>query len=364
MKNLFKNIRFGVISGTEAKKIFKIAKKNNFAIPAINCCTFDTINAVLEASKIVNSPVIIQFSYTGSSFFIGGKETFKKKTHEKSIIGAITAAKYVHKMSKFYKVPVILNTDHCHKKILPWIDALIIEDKKFFKRNGISLFTSHMIDLSKEKVKKNIKICTKYLKEMKKINTILEIELGCTGGEEDGIDNTKISRKYLYTKSKDVEYAYKKLIKISKLFIIAASFGNIHGVYNVNNVKLKPKILQKSQKSIKNRYNTKKKPIDFVFHGGSGSRIEEIKEAISYGVIKINVDTDIQWSAWNGILKFYKKNKLYLQNQLGNPKGNNLPNKKYYDPRIWIREFQMNIINKIKKIFKDLNSLNLLNKNF
>ncbi|BGI51526.1 MAG: class II fructose-bisphosphate aldolase [Buchnera aphidicola (Ceratovacuna japonica)] len=363
MKKTLRKIKNGVISGLEAKKIFKIAKKNNFAIPAINCCNFDTINSVLEASKKINSPVIIQFSYTGSSFFIG-KRINIKNNHKKSILGATIAAKYVHKISKFYKIPVILHTDHCHKKILPWLDGLILEDKKFFKKNGISLFTSHMIDLSKEKIKNNIKICKKYFKKTKKINTILEIELGCTGGEEDGVDNTNIEKKNLYTKPKEIAYAYKKLIKISKLFIIAASFGNVHGVYYYKNIKLKPKILMKSQKYISKKYNLCKKPIDFVFHGGSGSEKNIIKKAISYGVIKMNVDTDIQWSSWKGILKFYKKNKYYLKSQIGNPIGKKLPNKKYYDPRNWIRLSQKNVIKKIKKIFKNLNSENILNKNF
>ncbi|WP_343191824.1 class II fructose-bisphosphate aldolase [Buchnera aphidicola] len=363
MKKLFKNIKIGVMHASEAKKIFKVAKKNNFAIPAINCCTFDTINSVLEASKKINSPIIIQFSYTGSSFFLGNGIDIKENI-KKSILGATIAAKYVHKVSKFYKIPVILHTDHCHKEILPWLDGLILEDKKFFKKNKISLFTSHMIDLSKENIKKNISICSKYLQKMKKIDSMLEIELGCTGGEEDGIDNTKIEKKHLYTTPKDVEYAYKKLIKISNLFTIAASFGNVHGVYYKNNITLKPKILSESQKYISKKYNLKKKPIDFVFHGGSGSKKNIIKEAISYGVIKINMDTDIQWNLWKGILNFYKKNKNYLKNQLGNKKDKKTPNKKYYDPRNWIRKSQICAIKKIEKIFKKLNAINLLNKNY
>ncbi|WP_343154683.1 class II fructose-bisphosphate aldolase [Buchnera aphidicola (Pseudoregma panicola)] len=363
MKKLLKNIKSGVMSGLEAKKIFKIAKKNNFAIPAINCCNFDTINCVLEASKKINSPIIIQFSYTGSSFFIGKKIEIKN-IHEKSILGATIAAKYIHKISKFYNIPVILHTDHCHKEILPWLDGLILEDKKFFKKKGKPLFTSHMIDLSKENIKNNIKICSKYLKKIKNINIILEIELGCTGGEEDGVDNTNIEKKHLYTTPKEIAYSYNKLIKISNLFTIAASFGNVHGVYYHKNIILKPKILIDSQKYISKKYNLNNKPIDFVFHGGSGSKISIIKKAISYGVIKINVDTDIQWNLWKGIFKFYKKNKSYLKSQIGNPKGKKLPNKKYYDPRNWIRYSQKYTIKKIKKIFENLNSINILNKKF
>ncbi|WP_343188992.1 class II fructose-bisphosphate aldolase [Buchnera aphidicola (Chaitoregma tattakana)] len=362
MKNLFKNIKHGVISASETKKIFKIAKKNHFAIPAINCCSFNTINASLEAAQVINSPIIIQFSYTGSSFFIG-KNIKIKDLHKKSILGATIAAKYVHIISKFYKIPVILHTDHCHKSILPWLDGLILEDKKFFKKNGISLFTSHMIDLSKENIKSNIKICSKYLKKIKDINIILEIELGCTGGEEDGIDNTKILKKHLYTKPKEISYAYKKLKKISNFFTIAASFGNVHGVYYSSHIKLKPKILQESQKYISKKYNLDKKPIDFVFHGGSGTKKNIIKESISYGVVKINVDTDIQWHAWKGILEFYKKNKNYLKSQLGNHKNKKSPNKKYYDPRNWIRSSEICIVKKIKSIFKDLNAINILKNN-
>jgi fructose-bisphosphate aldolase class II len=359
MKKVLKNFKTGILNGKETKKIFKLAKKNKFAIPAINCINTDSINAVLNAANKEKSPIIIQFSYGGSLFLSG--QNNQKKSFQESIDGAISGAKHIHLMSKYYKIPIILHTDHCDKKLLPWIDGLIREGKKHFKKYKKPLFSSHMIDLSHENLKNNIKTCLKYFKKINKINMLLEIELGCTGGEEDGVDNTHLNKKYLYTKPEEVNYAYKKMSKIGKNFSIAASFGNVHGVYQTGNIDLKPKILKLSQKYVRQENKLiKKNPLNFVFHGGSGSQLSDIKKSIKYGVVKINFDTDIQWSTWKGILNFYKKNKNYLKTQLGNPEGKNKPNKKYYDPRNWIQKSKKYISYKLKEIFKNLNTKNLL----
>jgi len=359
MCNILSKIRPGVMTGKEALKLFKIAKKHHFAIPAINCINTDSINVVLETAKMVKSPVIIQFSYGGSEF-ISGKGLKTNILHKKAILGALSGAKHVHVMAKHYKIPVILHTDHCNKNILPWIDELINIGTKYFLKYKKPLFTSHMIDLSNEKLEYNINICSQYLKKIQKINMILEIELGCTGGEEDGIDNTEINKSLLYTQPHEVNYAYEILSSIGKEFIIAASFGNVHGVYKLGNVHLKPDILKQSQNYISTKHNLSCNPLNFVFHGGSGSSEEDIKKSIKYGVIKMNIDTDIQWATWKGILKFYKKNKKYLYNQIGNPDGYDKPNKKYYDPRVWIRSAQNSVCSYLKKKFYMLNSYNKL----
>lgn len=360
MLKIFNYLKPGVVNAIEAKKIFRIAKKKNFALPAINCVGTDSINAVLETAVKMKSPVIIQFSYGGSSFISG--YGIKNVSYNNSINGAISGAYHVHRMSKLYNVPVILHTDHCSKKLLPWINGILDEGEKFFIKYKKPLFTSHMIDLSEENIKENIKICCKYLKRISKIDMLLEIELGCTGGEEDGVDNSNIDSSQLYTKPEDVYFAWKELKKISSNFTIAASFGNVHGVYKPGNVKLNPKILKYSQEYLCKKTNKKKYEniLNFVFHGGSGSSKEEIREAINYGVIKVNIDTDIQWASWVGILNYYNKNKDYLQKQLGNPQGLNNPNKKYYDPRVWIRAYQKSIITTLKNFFKILNAVNVL----
>ncbi|WGS66157.1 class II fructose-bisphosphate aldolase [Enterobacteriaceae bacterium ET-AT1-13] len=348
-KKKFKN---GVILGDNVQKIFEFAKKNQFAIPAINCVGIDYINSILEASAKLKLPIIIQFSYRGAAFIAGEGLLKKRKTTEAAILGAVSAAKYVHKMAKYYGANVMLHTDHCYKEILPWLDGLLYENEKFFHINKKPLFSSHMIDLSKETIENNIKICSKYLKRMKKINLTLEIELGCTGGEEDGINNNNLTSSNFYTKPEIVSYVYEKLKIISKNLTIAAAFGNVHGVYKTGNVKLKPTILRDTQKYISNKFNLPKNNINFVFHGGSGSLNKDIKESIKYGVVKINIDTDIQWANWFGILKYYKKNKNFLQTQLGNPKGINNPNKNYYDPRKIIRAGQKNIILYLKNFYE------------
>ncbi|MCW5197153.1 class II fructose-bisphosphate aldolase [Buchnera aphidicola] len=352
-------IKPGIIFGKDIQKIFQLAKSNNFAIPAINCINIDSINSVLETASNMKAPVIIQFSYGGSSFFSGiGLQSSSPK---KEILGSLSGAQHVHLLAKHYGVPVILHTDHCYKNTLSWIDGLLEKGEKNFIQKGYPIFSSHMIDLSQEKLKSNIEICTKYLQKMSKINMFLEIELGCTGGEEDGVNNCNIDSSLLYTTPQEVQYAYEKLIQISPNFTIAASFGNVHGVYQPGNISLKPKILKKSQKYTKKQNNlTNSHPINFVFHGGSGSSISDIQESIQYGVVKMNIDTDIQWASWSGIYKYYKKNKLYLQSQLGNPKGIHQPNKQYYDPRSWIRSSQISICCQLKKIFKQLNCYNLI----
>lgn len=355
---IFDVIKPGVITGNDIKIIFDIAKKNNFAIPAINCIGIDSINASLETASKLRSPIIIQFSY-GGSIFIAGKG-LKINNHISAALGAISGAIHIHNIAEYYNIPVIIHTDHCSKKFLPWIDYLLDVGEKYFISTGKPLFSSHMVDLSKEPIKNNIKISAKYLRRMSKLNMTLEIELGCTGGEEDGIDNTNINLSSLYTQPKDVSYAYEKLSSISSNFTIAASFGNIHGVYKNGTVKLMPKILYESQKYVSKKFSLPEKTLNFVFHGGSGSSLEEIKESINYGVVKMNIDTDTQWYTWKGVLKYYKKNKQFLQKQLGNPKGINIPNKKFYDPRIWIRFGQKSMIKCLERYFFLLNAVNVL----
>ncbi|ANZ22644.1 class II fructose-bisphosphate aldolase [Buchnera aphidicola (Diuraphis noxia)] len=357
--NILNIIKPGVVTGNEARKIFEFAKKKKFAIPAVNCIGTDSINSVLETAARMRAPVIIQFSHGGAAFIAGYKERFKS-TQEQAIQGSISGAKHVHLMAKYYKIPVILHTDHCSKEILTWIDELLKIGKNYYKKYNKPLFTSHMIDLSKENLKENISICRNYLKKMKKINMMLEIELGCTGGEEDGVNNNEIDKKLLYTQPEDVNYAYEILYKISNNFTIAAAFGNVHGVYQPGNVDLKPIILKNSQKYVSIKHNLKKNPLNLVFHGGSGSDITEIKESIKYGIVKMNIDTDMQWATWHGVLDFYRKNKEFLHNQLGNNTNKNQPNKKYYDPRSWIRASQESMSKRLEQSFKELNACNIL----
>ncbi|CAL4324572.1 class II fructose-bisphosphate aldolase [Buchnera aphidicola] len=357
--NILNFVQPGVVTGSEAQMIFTLAKKNKFAIPAVNCIGTDSINAVLETAARVRSPIIIQFSHSGASFISGYQKRFQD-IQESAIQGAISGANHTHLIAKYYNIPVILHTDHCPKELLSWIDGLLYAGHNYYKNHGKPLFTSHMIDLSKESLQENISICSKYFKKMKEINMMLEIELGCTGGEEDGIDNSKIDKKLLYTQPSDVNYAYEKLSKISNNFSIAASFGNIHGVYQPGNVELKPDILKNSQEYVSIRNNIQNLPLNLVFHGGSGSNLKEIQESIEYGVVKMNIDTDMQWATWTGVLNFYKKNKKFLQNQLGHDHEKNKPNKKYYDPRSWIRASQKSMSTRLEQTFKELNAYNIL----
>ncbi len=356
LNKVLENVSPGVITGDDVQKIFQIAKENNYAIPAVNVIGTNTINAVLETAKEINSPVIIQFSNGGAQFYAG--KSLPNEKQQASIAGAISGAQHVHQMAEMYGVAVILHTDHAAKKLLPWIDGLLEAGEIFFEEYGIPLFSSHMLDLSEEPLEENIEICKNYLERMSKIGMTLEIELGVTGGEEDGVDNTQIDNSLLYTQPEEVAYAYEELSKVSDKFTIAASFGNVHGVYKPGNVKLTPKILDNSQKYIQEKYKTEALPVDFVFHGGSGSSQEEIREAIGYGVIKMNIDTDTQWAFWDGILQNYKNKEGYLQGQIGNPDGDDKPNKKHYDPRSWLREAEKSLVVRLKQAYEDLNAVN------
>jgi len=348
-------VKPGVLSGKEVSEVFRIAKANRFALPAVNVVGTESVNGVLEAAAKVNSPVIIQFSNGGGAFYAG--KGLKLEGQKAQALGTISGAYHVHMMAEAYGVPVILHTDHAAKKLLPWIDMLLDEGEKNFEKTGKPLFSSHMLDLSEESLEENIEICEKYLARMSKIGMTLEIELGVTGGEEDGVDNSHLDNSMLYTQPEDVAYAYEKLSKISDQFTIAASFGNVHGVYKPGNVKLTPKILLNSQNYIQKKFNTAAMPVNFVFHGCSGSAPSEIEEAISYGVVKMNIDTDTQWATWEGILNYYKANEGYLQGQIGNPDGEDKPNKKYYDPRVWLRAGQVTLVERVKSAFKDLNAI-------
>ena len=357
MGKIAENVKPGVVTGPDVQFIFKVAKENKFALPAVNVVGSSSVNAVMEAAKISNSPVIIQFSNGGAAFNAG--KGLKMEGHEAAILGAVAGAKHIHTLAEAYGVRVILHTDHAAKKLLPWIDGLLDASEKHFEETGKPLFSSHMLDLSEEPLEENMEISKKYLERMAKIGMTLEIELGITGGEEDGVDNTDVDASKLYTQPEEVCYAYEELSKVSPNFTVAASFGNVHGVYKPGNVKLTPKILDNSQKYIEEKHKTTSKPVNFVFHGGSGSSLNEIREAIDYGVIKMNIDTDTQWAYWNGVREFEAGNHDYLQGQIGNPEGEDKPNKKFYDPRKWIREAEVSMINRLKQAFEDLNAIDV-----
>ncbi|MBN1996157.1 class II fructose-bisphosphate aldolase [candidate division KSB1 bacterium] len=349
-------VKPGVITGDDVQKVFKIAKENKFALPAVNVVGNNSVSAVLEAAAAVKSPVIIQYSNGGASFNAG--KALSNEGEKSAILGAIAGAKHVHILAEEYGIPVILHTDHAARKLLPWIDGLLEAGKSHYKSYGKPLYSSHMLDLSVEPIEENIATCEEYLKKMSDLGMTLEIELGVTGGEEDGVDHSDIDSKRLYTQPEEVAFAYERLSKISDNFTIAAAFGNVHGVYKPGNVVLTPKILDNSQKYIEKKYGTGPKPVNFVFHGGSGSSREEIREAISYGVIKMNIDTDTQWATWKGVMDYYKKYEAYLQGQLGNPEGPDQPNKKYYDPRKWLRSGEESMVTRLKQAFEDLNDVN------
>ncbi len=352
------SIKPGVATGKEVQKIHQYAKDKGFALPAVNVIGTNSINSVLETAVELNSPVIIQFSNGGAHFNAG--KGLSNEHQKAAIAGGIAGAKHVHEMAKAYGATVILHTDHCAKKLLPWIDGLLDASEKYFKETGAPLYSSHMIDLSEEPIEENIEICKKYLERMAKIGMTLEIELGITGGEEDGVDNSDVDSSKLYTQPEEVAYAYEELSKISNQFTIAAAFGNVHGVYKPGNVELTPIILKNSQEFVEKKYDTEPNPIDFVFHGGSGSTLDEIREAIGYGVIKMNIDTDLQFAFSEGIRDYMNHNIDYLKTQIGNPDGQDLPNKKYYDPRKWLREGEATFKTRLKQAFKDLNNVNTL----
>ncbi len=345
--------RSGVLWGDEVTELLNYANENNFAIPAVNVVGTNSINAVLETARDLNSPVIIQFS-NGGAVFTAGKG-LSNENQQAAILGGISGAMHVHTMSKAYGVPVILHTDHCAKKLLPWIDGLLDAGERFFKERGYPLYSSHMLDLSEEPIEENIEISKKYLERMAKIGMTLEIELGVTGGEEDGVDNTDVDSSRLYTQPEEVSYAYEELSKISDKFTVAAAFGNVHGVYKPGNVELRPIILKNSQDFVQEKFNTGSNPINFVFHGGSGSSREEIREAIEYGAIKMNIDTDMQWAFWTGVRDYYEGKRDYMQTQIGNPDGDDKPNKKSYDPRQWLRAGENAFVTRLKTAFEDLN---------
>jgi fructose-bisphosphate aldolase class II len=346
----------GVAAGKDLQEIFRIAKANQFALPAVNATGTDTVNAIMEAAKAVNSPIIVQFSNGGGIFYAGKSLT---NTNEAiAIKGSISGALHIHEVAEAYGIPVVVHTDHAAKKLLPWIDGLLDAGEAYFKKNGKPLFSSHMLDLSEQPLEENIEISKRYLERMSKMGMTLEIELGVTGGEEDGVDNSGIESSRLYTQPEHVALAFEELSKVSDHFTIAASFGNVHGVYKPGNVKLEPIILHNSQVYIQDHYKTGTNPVNFVFHGGSGSEPEKIKEALTYGIVKMNIDTDTQWAFWEGVMKYYKKNEAYLQGQIGNPDGADKPNKKFYDPRAWLREGEKSIVERLKIAFTDLNCLN------
>lgn len=352
------SIKPGVATGDQVQEIFRYAKEKKFALPAVNVIGSDTINAVLETAASLNAPVIIQFSNGGGQFNAG--KGLSNQNEKAAILGAVAGAKHIHTLAEAYGATVILHTDHCAKKLLPWIDGLLDASEAHFKATGKSLFSSHMIDLSEEPLEENIAICKEYLARMSKMNMTLEVELGITGGEEDGVDNTDVDDSKLYTQPEEVAYAYEELSKISPRFTIAAAFGNVHGVYKPGNVKLTPKILLNSQTYITERYKVKTNYIDFVFHGGSGSSVEEIREAIGYGVIKMNIDTDLQYAFTEGVRDYFSEKAPYLKAQIGNPDGDDKPNKKYYDPRVWLREGEKTFVSRLKQAFEDLNNVNTL----
>jgi fructose-bisphosphate aldolase class II len=351
-------VKPGVAAGDDLQALFQLAKEKQFAMPAVNVINTSTVNAVIETAREVNSPAIIQFSNGGAQFFAG--KGLGNEGPRACVAGGVSGANHVHLLAELYGATVVLHTDHAAKKLLPWIDGLLDAGEQYFKVHGKPLFSSHMLDLSEEPIEENIEICKRYLERMSKMDMTLEIELGVTGGEEDGVDNTGIDSSKLYTQPEDVALVYQELSSVSPRFSIAAAFGNVHGVYKPGNVKLQPVILKNSQEYVAKKFGTGPSPIDFVFHGGSGSTLEEIREAISYGVVKMNIDTDLQWAFWDGVREYYVKNEGYLQGQIGNPDGADKPNKKFYDPRAWLRKGEDAFKARLKQAFSDLNNIGTL----
>ena len=352
------NIKPGVATGDEVQAIFKYAKEKGFALPAVNVIGSSSLNAVMETAAKLNAPVIIQFSNGGAVFNAG--KGMNNDAQQAAILGAVAGAKHVNTLAEAYGATVIMHTDHCAKKLLPWIDGLLDASEEHFAETGKPLYSSHMLDLSEEPIEENIEICKTYLERMSKMGMTLEIELGITGGEEDGVDNTDVDSSKLYTQPDEVAYAYEELMKVSHRFTIAAAFGNVHGVYKPGNVKLTPVILKNSQDYVQEKFSTGNNPVDFVFHGGSGSTVEEIREGISYGVIKMNIDTDMQFAFNEGIRDYMTNNIEYLRTQIGNPDGADKPNKKYYDPRVWVRKGEDSFVARLEQAFADLNNVNTL----
>lgn len=351
-----RKFRPGVLFGDEVTELLNYANENNFALPAVNVIGTNSVNAALESAREVNSPIIIQFSNGGAAFYAG--KGLSNSDQQAAILGSVSGAMHIHNVAEAYGVTVILHTDHCAKNLLPWVDGLLDASERHFDKFGHPLYSSHMLDLSEEPIHENIEISAKYLKRMAALGMTLEIELGVTGGEEDGVDNSDVDSSRLYTQPEEVAFAYEELRKVSDKFTVAAAFGNVHGVYKPGNVSLKPVILKNSQDYIQNKFKTGPNPVNFVFHGGSGSSREEIREAISYGAVKMNIDTDMQWAFWEGIKDYYESKKAYLQGQIGNPEGDDKPNKKQYDPRVWLRSGEVSFVKRMKQAFEDLNCLN------
>ncbi|MEM7367235.1 MAG: class II fructose-bisphosphate aldolase [Bacteroidota bacterium] len=352
-----RKFRPGVLHGDEVKELLDYANEKNFALPAVNVVNTSTVNAVIETARDVNSPVIVQFSNGGAHFFAG--KGLSKENQKAAIAGAVSGAMHVHQMAEAYGVTVILHTDHCARKLLPWMDGMLDANEKYHEKNGQPLYSSHMLDLSEEELEENVGTCVEYFKRMNAIGITLEMELGVTGGEEDGVDNTDIDSSKLYTQPSEVAYAYEQLKTVGDRFTVAAAFGNVHGVYKPGNVKLSPIILKNSQEYVQEKFGTGPNPINFVFHGGSGSSREEIREAIEYGAIKMNIDTDTQWAFWDGVRAYEAEFHDYLQAQIGNPEGEDKPNKKKYDPRVWLRKGEQALIKRLTRAFEDLNAINV-----
>ena len=348
--------RPGVLFGDEVTELLNYANENDFALPAVNVIGTNTVNAAIETAKAVNSPIIIQFSNGGAHFYAG--KSLNNDGQKAAVIGGVSGALHVHQVAAAYGVPVILHTDHCAKSLLPWVDGLLDASERHYEKYGHPLYSSHMLDLSEEPLHENIEISMNYLSRMADLGMTLEIELGVTGGEEDGVDNSDVDSSRLYTQPEEVSYSYENLLKISNRFTVAAAFGNVHGVYKPGNVSLKPIILKNSQDYIQKKFGTGPNPVNFVFHGGSGSSREEIREAITYGAVKMNIDTDMQWAFWQGVKDYYESKKDYLQGQIGNPEGADKPNKKFYDPRVWLRSGETTFVNRMKIAFEDLNCIN------
>jgi fructose-bisphosphate aldolase class II len=358
MLSLRDQIAPGVVTGDDVQALFAFAKASRFALPAVNVVGTNTVNAALETAREVNSPIIIQFSNGGATFFAG--KGLGNENQRAAIAGAVSGAHHVHQMAELYGVPVIVHTDHAAKKLLPWIDGLLDAGEAYYGVHGQPLYSSHMLDLSEEPLEENIEVSKRYLERMSRLGMTLEIELGITGGEEDGVDHGDVDSSRLYTQPEEVAYAYEELMKVSERFTIAAAFGNVHGVYKPGSVKLRPKILHNCQTHIQEKLGTEDRPVSFVFHGGSGSSLEDIREAISYGVVKMNIDTDTQWAFWDGVRGYVQEKEPYLQSQIGNPKGDDKPNKKHYDPRVWLRRGEEGFKARLTQAFEDLNSVNAL----
>lgn len=347
--------RPGVLAGDEVSEVYEDAKARGYALPAVNCISTHTVNAALACARDLRSPIVIQFSNGGAHFFIG--RTVPKEGQRGPILGAISAARHVALAAEAYGVPVILNTDHCARKLLPWVEGMLAAGEEHFEKTGRPLFSAHMIDLSEEPLEDNIATCAQYLERMAKLGMTLEFELGVTGGEEDGVDNTGVQEHRLYTQPEHVCAAFERLRAISPRLLVAAAFGNVHGVYKPGNVKLRPTILRDSQDFIEKKLGTDPRPVNFVFHGGSGSSREEIREAISYGVVKMNLDTDLQWAFWDGVRAYEAQHRGYLQSQIGNPDSPDAPNKKYYDPRAWLGQAEDYFSRRLAQSFEDLNCI-------